>query len=186
VLPPPVRCLAARCLARWERFADLAPVDVVQLVAAVHAKPGRLARPLLRLGGRTLLHGDYWPGNIGQPVDGRQIVFDWQRAAIGPAILDLQHFCLTVSMVLQPPLPVEDLVALYRQEMAWRVAPAWDEEHFALLWDHALLWHFLSFWLRRMATFTPETYALYAAGFERVWLEPAIAAMGRLGVHLLA
>jgi len=135
----------------------------------------------------TLLHGDYWPGNIGQPVDGRQIVFDWQRAAIGPAILDLQHFCLTVSMVLQPPLPVEDLVALYRQEMAWRVAPAWDEEHFALLWDHALLWHFLSFWLRRMATFTPETYALYAAGFERVWLEPAIAAMGRrLGMHLLA
>lgn len=127
----------------------------------------------------TLLHGDYWPGNIARPIDGRQIVFDWQRAGIGPAILDLQQFMLSTEMVLQPSVPLATLIDLYRREMTWRVAPQWDDEHFALLWDHGLLWQFLTFWLRRLATLSPEGYAAIAPGFERLWLNPMIEALQR-------
>ncbi|MBN2471072.1 MAG: aminoglycoside phosphotransferase family protein [Anaerolineae bacterium] len=133
----------------------------------------------LRMETYTLLHGDYWPGNIARPIDGRQIIFDWQRAGIGPAVLDVQLFILTTDMMLEPPLPLEDLITLYREEMAWRVHPDWDADHFALLWDHALLWHFLTHWLRRLATLSPEGYARIAPGFERLWLQPMLEAIQR-------
>lgn len=83
--------LAAWCLAGWERFADLAPADVVDLVAAVHVEPGRLARPLLRLGGRTLLHGDYWTPNLA-PTPGGVVVIDWALATAGPPVVEFASF----------------------------------------------------------------------------------------------
>jgi hypothetical protein len=137
-----------------------------------------IAAPLREETG-TLLHGDYWPGNIARPLDGRQVVFDWQRAAIGPAILDLVNFIATTDMMLQPDLSCEEATALYRAEMARRVAPGWDDERFALLWDHALLWHFLTHWLGRLAASSIEDYDLLPPGFERVWLHPAIEALER-------
>ena len=127
----------------------------------------------------TLLHGDYWPGNIARPLDGRQVVFDWQRAGIGAAILDLVNFVATTDMMLQPDLPRAEAIALYRAEMARRVAPDWDDARFDLLWDHALLWHFLTHWLGRLAASSIEDYDLLPPGFERVWLHPAIAALER-------
>lgn len=127
----------------------------------------------------TLLHGDYWPGNIGRPIDGRQIVFDWQRAGIGPAILDLQLFILSTEMALRSPVPLSTLVDLYRREMTWRVDPQWGDDRFTLLWDHGLLWHFLTYWLRRLATLSPEGYAAIAQQFEAIWLKPMIEALQR-------
>lgn len=53
--------LAAWCMAGWERFGELAPADVLELVAAVHAEPGRLARPLLSLGAGPLYTGTTGP-----------------------------------------------------------------------------------------------------------------------------
>jgi hypothetical protein len=122
----------------------------------------------------TLLHGDYWPGNIARPLDGRQVVFDWQRAGIGPAILDLVGFVQATNMTLRPALPMEEAIALYRAEMARRVAPAWDDARFALLWDHALLWLFMTIWLRRLATMSLTEYDLLPPPFERVWLNPML------------
>jgi len=127
----------------------------------------------------TLLHGDYWPGNIARPIDGRQVVFDWQRAGIGPAMLALVIFCGTADLMLRPALPAEEAIALYRAEMTRRVQPGWGDERFALLWDHALLWHFLTHWLGRLAASTVEDYDLLPPGFERVWLHPAMDALER-------
>ncbi len=133
----------------------------------------------------TLLHGDYWPGNIACPIDGRQIVFDWQRAGIGPAILDLVAFVKTTEMTLQPALPLDEGIALYRQEMAQRVEPAWDDERFAMLWDHALMWLFLTNWLGRLATMSLEDYEQLPPRFEHVWLRPFIEVLERrLGITL--
>lgn len=83
--------LAAWCLAGWERFADLAPADVFDVVAAVHAEPGRLAGPLLDLGGRTLLHGDYWTPNLA-PTEGGVVVIDWALATAGPPVVEFASF----------------------------------------------------------------------------------------------
>ena len=63
----------------------------VELLQHLTASMERIAAPL-REQVSTLIHGDYWPGNIARPVDGRQIVFDWQLAGIGPAMLDLTWF----------------------------------------------------------------------------------------------
>ncbi len=132
----------------------------------------------------TLLHGDYWPGNVARPIDGRQIVFDWQRAGIGPAILDLVAFVQATKMTLEPTLPLDEAVTLYREEMIRCVKPGWeDDAHFAVLWDHALLWLFLTLWLGRLATMSLRDYDLLPPRFERVWLEPVIETLTRrLGV----
>ncbi|NIN93720.1 MAG: phosphotransferase, partial [Anaerolineae bacterium] len=46
----------------------------------------------LRRAPNTLLHGDYWPGNIAVLGDQRQIVYDWQLAGVGPGVIDLLVF----------------------------------------------------------------------------------------------
>ena len=66
----------------------------------------------------TLVHGDYWPGNIARPIDGRQIVFDWQLAGISPAILDLVAFVQSSCLYLEPAMPVADMIAFYREHAA--------------------------------------------------------------------
>jgi hypothetical protein len=133
----------------------------------------------------TLLHGDYWPGNIARPIDGRQIVFDWQRAGIGPAILDLVAYVQATDMTLEPALPRPEAVALYRAEMARCVSPGWDDERFTLLWDHALMWLFLTQWLGRLATMSLEDYDLLPPRFERVWLNPVVETLRRrLGIAI--
>jgi hypothetical protein len=127
----------------------------------------------------TLLHGDYWPGNIAQPIDGRQIVFDWQRASIGAAILDLVVFIQTTQMTLDPPLPLDEAVAIYRAQIEQCVQSGWDDDRFALLWDHALLWHFMAYWLRRLSTMTYEDFDALPPRFERAWLYPMTEALER-------
>lgn len=47
----------------WERFADIAPRDVVDAVFAVFDDARRLADPLSACD-RTLIHGDLWPVNV--------------------------------------------------------------------------------------------------------------------------
>lgn len=127
----------------------------------------------------TLVHGDYWPGNIGCSIDGRQRVFDWQLAAIGPAILDLVGFVQATLMNFKPSLPLHDIITLYREKYNELIDPGWDDAHFALLWDHALLWRFVVHWLGKLATMPTENYAQIQDSFRALWIEPVLAAMER-------
>lgn len=154
-----------------ERLPQLNHVHYYELFARLTRSADEIAA-LLRAETATLIHGDYWPGNIARPLDGRQIVFDWQLAGIGPAVLDLVGFAQSVRMRLQPVMPVEDMVALYVERCHALVRPGWNDEHFHRLWDHALMWLFLAHWLGRLATVAPETYAVMHDQFSAVWLEP--------------
>ncbi len=169
---------AVQALVRGERIPPLSTARLFLAFGALVQYADEIVAPLRRET-YTLLHGDYWPGNIAQPVDGRQIVFDWQRASIGPAILDLVSFVHTTDMTLQPALSLDEAVALYRSEIARCVGDVWDDERFALLWDHALLWLFLTYWLGRLATMSLEDYDLLPPRFERAWLHPVIQALER-------
>ncbi len=169
---------AVQVLVRDERLPDLTTPRNFLAFGALVQHADEIAAPL-RAETVTLLHGDYWPGNIAQPNDGRQIIFDWQRAGIGPAILDLRIFVQTTDMTLEPALPLDEAVQLYRDEMTRRVKTGWDDERFALLWDHALLWAFLSYWLRRLGAMSLEEYDLLPPRFERAWLHPMIEALQR-------
>ena len=74
----------------WERFFDIAPIDVATAVAAIHADPEPLARELERCE-PTLVHGDFSPENIGLTAD-RVVVLDWALATWGPAALEFASF----------------------------------------------------------------------------------------------
>ena len=98
---------------------------------------------------------------------------------IGPAILDLIGFAQSTRLRLQPVVSMEAMIDLYRQRITALVEPGWDDERFALLWDHGLMWLFLARWLGKLATMPPETYARLHDRFCTVWLEPVAAAAAR-------
>lgn len=169
---------AVQLLISSECIPALATTRNFYAFAALVQRADDIAAPL-REETHTLLHGDYWPGNIARLADGRQIVFDWQRAAIGPAVLDVLIFSLTTRMMLKAPLSLDETIALYRSEMQERLGSCWDDSRFDLLWDHALMWQFLTHWLRRLAALSQEGYSAFAAAFEEVWLLPMCDALKR-------
>lgn len=71
----------------WELVDDLLPDDVAALLRAIDRDPGPLADALLARG-RTLLHGDAGPSNVGFTED-RVVLLDWQLASAGPGVVDL-------------------------------------------------------------------------------------------------
>jgi aminoglycoside phosphotransferase (APT) family kinase protein len=128
---------------------------------------------------QTLVHGDYWPGNIARPIDGRQMVFDWQRAGIGPAILDLVGFVQSTKMSLEPAMPVAEITRLYRDTHKQAFGRDWEDTQFESLWDHALIWLFMVNWLGRLATMETGDYEHIRKRFNAVWLEPVFEAVDR-------
>lgn len=125
----------------------------------------------------TLLHGDYWPGNISIDEDGDQIVYDWQAVSLGPGILDLVSF-INNSAVLFSPLPIEphELIRLYRDQLSAVGRAAWTDDEWKRLWDFAIIWRFLQDCLITFTnTHTPEQLE----HINRVWIEPMLSAVSQ-------
>jgi hypothetical protein len=150
-------------------------VALAQMITQAEA----VARPL-RAAPPTLLHGDFWPGNVALLEDGEMVVYDWQQASLGPGVLDLVTF-LNTSRSVRPALPVlgDELIALYRAELAQRVGAAWSDREWSGLWDHALIWRFLQEMLSWLVHAPREVVAARSAQFDEVWLQPVMAALGR-------
>jgi hypothetical protein len=134
----------------------------------------------LRKQASTLLHGDYWPGNISVMRDGSQIVYDWQLAAIGPAILDLLVF-IKKSVWWFGALPMDhaEIIRFYRERIRSRIGITWDDEKWQELWDHALMWRFLQEWLDLIEASPEPILEARSTMLETVWLEPVFDAIGR-------
>lgn len=162
---------AVEALAMEERLPLLNDLRYFDLFGLLTRSADEIIAPL-RAETATLIHGDYWPGNIARPIDGRQIVFDWQLAGIGPSILDLACFVQSTRLYLEPAMPPEAMISLYRSRCQALINPGWSASHFNLLWDHALMWVFLSRWLVKLASTPPDLYESLHARFSVVWLEP--------------
>jgi len=131
----------------------------------------------------TLLHGDYWPGNIAVVREGRQIVFDWQMASVGPAVLDVLTF-VTKSQWWFGELPLEpaELVALYRQTLVELGGVEWSDDDWQTAWEHARMWRFLQEWVDLLAASPDALLGASTEALERLWLEPVSDAVSaRLG-----
>ncbi len=161
-----------------DRLPQLSGLRYYALFSQLTQSADKIVAPL-RNEVSTLIHGDYWPGNIARPLDGRQIVFDWQLAGIGPAILDLVSFTQATRMKLTPAMPVDDMIALYRRKADDLINPGWTDEHFELLWDHALMWLFMLNWLGKLATISTENYAQLHDQLDEVWLDDLFKAVER-------
>jgi hypothetical protein len=83
--PDPVPRLAQE---GWARFADRAPGDVAEAVAALQRDSDPLADAIAATP-RTFLHGDWKLGNLGATPDGRTVLLDWSYPGIGPVLHDL-------------------------------------------------------------------------------------------------
>jgi hypothetical protein len=142
-------------------------------------KADEVASPL-RKRPRTLLHGDYWPGNISVLKDGEQVVYDWQLTGIGPAILDLLVFVKKSEWWFDSlPISEEEIVARYRETVKSRVGVVWEGDEWDVLWDHALMWRFMQEWFDLLAASPEPILAASEEQLERVWLIPVTQAVNR-------
>jgi len=128
----------------------------------------------------TLLHGDYWAGNIAVQHDGTQIVYDWQLTGVGPAVLDLVNFVKKSEWWFGSlPIPAGDLARVYRSQIARQPGITWSDEAWERLWDHALMWRFIQEWLDLLAAMPEALLLTSAEQLDRVWLDPVEAALRR-------
>ncbi len=155
----------------------------LQVLSKLASDAAHVVQPLRRVPS-TLLHGDYWPGNIAVLEDGSQVVYDWQLAAVGPAMIDLLVFVTKSSWWFGDlPLSEAEIIQLYRQELEERVQIRWEDEEWAELWDHALMWRFLQEWVDLLAAAPDSVLETRAEELDQVWLDPVTSAVGkRLGM----
>ena len=96
-IPAGEQPLVDAALAGWERFAEVAPPDVVEAVSALHDDPTPLADALLT-SETTLAHGDLWLVNVA--FDGPGVVLlDWNLAIAAPGAVDFANFLMGASGV---------------------------------------------------------------------------------------
>jgi hypothetical protein len=141
------------------------------------------ARPIadtLRAAPLTLLHGDYWPGNLSVYPDGTLIAYDWQQAAIGPGVLDLFYF-VQEGLWWFDSLPLEQaaIIARYREGLQKANGCTWSDADWAKLWDYALMWTFLSGWMDLLPTIPEAILQTRQAQFQNLWFDPLITVVNR-------
>jgi hypothetical protein len=129
---------------------------------------------------QTLLHGDYWPGNISLDEDGRYVAYDWQAVSVGPGVLDLLTFVIKSQQYCQPmPVEPEELILLYRYAISSQVHFTWSEREWQKLWDHALMWRFLQEQLLDWADPRKAPPSDQGELLDKLWLDPLTEAVDR-------
>lgn len=128
----------------------------------------------------TLLHGDFWPGNVHVHPNGSLTVFDWEEASIGPGILDLLGFIQGSAWWFTPlPLSPQEIITHYRQRMAQNNTHTWTDEEWEKDWDYALLWTFVSGWVDRLARIPQSLVTTRLKALEQVIFNPVKIAVNK-------
>jgi len=128
----------------------------------------------------TLLHGDYWPGNILIEKNCQLTVFDWEDAAIGPAVLDLLRFLQGSCWHFAPlPIPADEIISHYRSHLAQAGSHTFTEQEFELAWDYSVLWTFVGGWAGRLANTPDSLLPMRLSALEEVLFSPLRAAFSR-------
>jgi aminoglycoside phosphotransferase len=178
--------VAAKAIQRIVHKGEPAPIashpERMSVLATLTTMAERVVEPLIEQPA-TLLHGDYWPGNIMVDKKGHMVVLDWQLTGIGPGIIDLLVFVNKSIWWFDPlPLAADEVVALYRQAIMHRTGIKWRDSDWDVLWDHALMWRFLQEWVDLLAATPPSLLEAQAKMLDEVWLEPVSRAVSqRLG-----
>jgi hypothetical protein len=128
----------------------------------------------------TLLHGDYWPGNLQFGPSGGLVVYDWQRAGIGPGVLDLVHLIQSSRWWFDPiPIRAEEIVEEYREETSRLNGYIWEDADWQAEWDYALLWTFTVDWIDLLAAIPGSLIETRLRRLEEIWLDPLHDAAAR-------
>jgi len=116
-----------RILEGWELVKTLVEPDVAGIVETLLDDPTPLCEALNRYP-QTLIHGDWRHANQGlrRGEQTRVILLDWQLAAVAPPSVELGRYLGTNSALL--PVSKEETLAYYRQRLAHRLGPRFDED----------------------------------------------------------
>jgi hypothetical protein len=117
----------------WDAFADLAPTDVADAVAAILADVHVYAAALLAAGPATLVHGDLATVNMAFEDDDL-VLLDWAMPVVAPGSLDVARFIAGCSSVVG--LSREETIAAYREA----AGPAYDDAAMRLALLLGLVW----------------------------------------------
>lgn len=121
----------------------------------------------------TLLHGDFWPGNILIHPKGGVTIYDWADAAIGPAVLDLLGFLQGSSWHFSPlPVPAAEIIDHYRSRLSQAGAHTYSNKEFSLLWDYAVMWTFVGGWASTLAKTPNSLLPMRLDALEEVLFTP--------------
>lgn len=116
---------------------------------------------------QTLIHGDYWPGNIGvHPGSDRAYpaftpaVFDWQFAGAGPSSYDLACLHATSRWWFGTlPMTLAEMRNLYLSRLNEQIDERVDRGLFDLSLDAARAWRFATFWPHVVLQYTAHMRA---------------------------
>ncbi len=146
------------------RYLDVLVKNIGPIAAVLRSEPA------------TLLHGDYWPGNLIVFPPENLYVIDWQLTAIGPAVLDLQSFLQTSLWFFEEiPVDIQKLIDRYREKLLQANGWSWSEEAWSKVMDYALLWIFISEWSDLLAVIPNSLVLTRQKLLQRIWLEPIYA-----------
>lgn len=169
-----------------ERLKELTPTnmlsedkELIGILENLIENADKVAKHLLN-GPTTLLHGDYWPGNVYIHNDSSLTVIDWEEISIGPGILDLANFIQSSRWWFEP-LPVHDkeMIAHYRTRIEQANDHKWKQAEWDADWDHALLWLFFTKWLDLLANIPNSILTTRLPQLEGLWLNPIRKAASR-------
>ena len=133
----------------------------------------------------TLIHGDYWPGNISMRPDPHHdatdatAVFDWQFAGVGPSSYDLACFHSTSRWWFgRLPLSLVEMRRHYLSRLNTLLDTRVDRSLFDLSLDAARAWRFATFWPH--AILQHSTYLLARRSYlHTTLLAPALTSLKR-------
>ncbi|MCQ3809920.1 MAG: phosphotransferase family protein [Acidimicrobiia bacterium] len=151
--------LVNRWMGNVERdvYPAFAPVPILRDAARFlldHASEMPEAPPVLS-------HGDYRIGNLAFRGEELVAVLDWERAAVGPPLLDLGFFCHPLSRRRHPELmgmlvAWDELAALYTAATGTEPDPKWV--HYSII-----------YWVFVESAVVPRGLALTVEGKMRSW-----------------
>ncbi|MEO8287897.1 MAG: aminoglycoside phosphotransferase family protein [Chloroflexota bacterium] len=129
---------------------------------------------------QTLIHGDYWPGNIAMKPDG-PAVFDWQQVGVGPAAYDLACFHSSSRWWFgRLPISLVEMrnhyLACLNEHLGYRV----DRYIFDMGMDAARAWRFAVLWPTTIVEQRPHLLARLNYMRTTV-IEPAYTSLRRIG-----
>jgi len=174
---------AAQAIERIVEFGQPEPLASVpermQVLARLTTLAEQVVAPLRRQP-KTLLHGDYWPGNIAVLRNRSQVVYDWQFAGVGPGIMDLLVFVSKSEWWFGDlPVSMAEITQQYRRSMAERIGVTWEDSVWQELWDHALMWRFIQEWVDLLAASPSSILETRAEQLDKIWLKPVAQAVER-------
>jgi hypothetical protein len=136
-------------------------------------KAGKKIAAVLLSDTATLIHGDYWPGNLSIVSKNELAAFDWQQTGIAPGILDLVSLVQNSRWWFSPlPLKTGEIQEKYRTSLERCSGAAWTDQEWEKQWDYGLMWRFLMDWMPLLAEIPHPVFETRLPLLEEVWLDP--------------